>query len=420
MPAPRTTEELAASRIFPVLLVLITMLSPLAMSSIVPALPAIQNAFGVSVTVSQLVLSLSLFATAVASLAYGKIADRFGRRPALLAGIGLATLGSLIAAMGPGIGWVVFGRMLQALGAGVGYTLVRVLVTDVYGPARALSVLGYVTAAMAVAPMAGPVVGGLLTDSLGWRWIFGVVGALSALLLLLILREQPETRPPAARGAAASGAPARWTHLPARPDYLRYLLVGVGLQATFFAFTAGAPYLLIERFGMSASAYGTHYVLVPVAFLLGSLTAGRLGGRLGTARGAGIGMTGATCASGVALLWLGLAPDNPWALLAPMACGAWFAGFSLPAAQAGLVAAAPDQPGVASGLFSFVQMTASALVAQAVGMGLQHGGPATVTGTMFACSFVGLVGFMLLTGLIRSRIGRRPAASRAASGHPPG
>ncbi|MEZ5740377.1 MAG: multidrug effflux MFS transporter [Burkholderiaceae bacterium] len=405
-------QTLARNRLFPVLLVLLTMLGPLALSSVVPALPAIQQAFQVGTTVSQLVLSLSLFCTAAASLVYGDIADRFGRRPALIGGFVLATVGSLLAAFGPTITMVVIGRAMQSVGAGAAYVLVRVLVTDVYGPKRATGMLGYVTAAMALAPMVGPILGGVLVDSLGWRWIFGVLGLSAGLLLAMILVFLVETRDPGGHDEPAGGSPVLptptgWGSLFRRPDFVRYLIIGTTLQGTFFAFVAGAPYLLIQTFGMSATAYGTHYALVPLGFLVGSLTAGRLGGQLGNERTSSLGSIGALIASLSALTWLSVSDTNAWALLVPMAFGAFCAGFALPGTQTGLVNSARDQPGVASGLFSFVQMTSSALVTQAVGMGLERIGPVAVTGTMTTLSLIGVVGFILFTA--RVRLERTPA-----------
>ena len=89
-------RALAQSPVFLLTLVLVTALGPLAMSAFVPAIPVIQDSFAVSGSVAQLTLSLSMAAMAIASLAYGSLADRFGRRRVLLTGIALGTIGSLV------------------------------------------------------------------------------------------------------------------------------------------------------------------------------------------------------------------------------------------------------------------------------------------------------------------------------------
>ena len=145
-------------------LVLATALGPLAMSSFIPAIPFIQDHFAVSTTTAQLTLTLSMLAMAVTSLAYGGLADRYGRKPVLIAGILVAVVGSLVCAVATSVGGVIAGRILQSGGASAGMVLTRVIVRDVYGDERSVTMLAYVTAAMAIAPLIGPIFGGYLID----------------------------------------------------------------------------------------------------------------------------------------------------------------------------------------------------------------------------------------------------------------
>ncbi len=164
-------------------------------------------------------------------------------------------------------------------------------------------------------------------------------------------------------------------------------------QAAFFAFIAGAPYLTIEVYGLSASAYGTYFAVVPIAFFSGSLMAGRLAQRWSNERLTGLGALGAV--AGSVLAW-SLSQDpsaGPWALFLPTSLLSLAMGIGLPGAQAGLLAASGDQPGVGSGLFSFLQLAFSACVAQLIGA-IQVFGPAAITATMTVTTGVGLVGFL--------------------------
>ena len=388
--------SLFGSRLFPVLLVLITALGPLAMSTFVPAIPAIQKSFDVSAAIAQLALSISMVAMAVSSLAYGGAADRFGRRPVVLAGIALAAVGSALCAWAPTIAWVIVGRILQAAGATAGFVLARVLVRDVYGDDKATAVLGYITAAMALAPLIGPLASGYLIDIAGWRSVFVAVGVTAVSLLFLSALKLPETQAAVPAGTSAGPRTAGWAALLGRPAYLRYLIFGVFSQAAFFAFIAGAPYLTNEVYGLSASAYGTYYAVVPIAYFLGSLMASWLAQRWSNERLTGLGALGAVAAS--VLAW-SLSQDpsaGPWALFLPTSLLALAMGIALPGAQAGLLAVSGDQPGVGSGLFSFLQLGFSACVAQLIGT-IQVFGPAAITATMTVTTGVGLVGFLSFT-----------------------
>ncbi|MFK7967118.1 MAG: multidrug effflux MFS transporter [Burkholderiaceae bacterium] len=381
---------------FPWLLVLIAMLAPLAMTAFVPALPSIARDLYVTTEHAQLVLSVSLLATAIASLGYGQIADKFGRRPALILGFGVAAIGSAMATFGGTIDAVIVGRALQAVGAGSAYVLVRVLVSDVYRGNRAIAVLGYTSAAIAVAPIVGPLLGGVLSDAVGWRWIFASVGVLAILLMFACLLLLPETRE--RLDPAASPAPneprVRWFDLLTRTDYLRYLFVGAAVLAGLYAYVSGAPYLMIENHGMSATTYGLYYVTTPFAYVVGSLAAGKLAAKLGRDSLCLLGIVGVVSFAFFAFVLSYAVGLTPLGLFGSMFGLALFAGICLPAAQAGLIEAAREKPGVASGIFTCIHMMLSAAIAQTVGVKLAQGiGPMSMTLPLLVMTSIGLLGY---------------------------
>jgi DHA1 family bicyclomycin/chloramphenicol resistance-like MFS transporter len=401
--ASATTPAPSGSLAFLILLVMFAMLGPFAMTSFVPALPAIQETFGISSAAAQLTLSLSLLATAVASLGYGGLGDRFGRRPALLGGLLIAAIGSAMAAIGDDVVWVITGRALQAVGAGSAYVLVRVIVGDVYGPKRSTAILGYTTAAMALAPALAPTIGGLINDAMGWRWIFGSVAIGAFLLTALGAIQLPETAPPRALGADGKPSTPNWRLLFSRPDFLRFMVSGVSAQTTFLAFVAGAPYLLIGEGPnqVSATQFGMYFGLVPFGFLMGSLVAGRRGAQMGNDLLCTIGTTLGVLCCVVMMIWTSF-ELTPLSVMAPMFFGAVGAGMTMAGSQAGLVHSSPDQPGVASGVFTFVQLAASALITQLVATLLGYGAIA-MTGTMLFMSTAGGIGYALWTAKRRQQ-----------------
>ncbi len=114
-------------------LILATALGPFAMQVFLPALPEIQRGYGVSAATAQLAFSLSAFAIALATLVYGPLSDRVGRRPALIGGLLVYLAGSVLCALAPTIGWLVLGRIVQAAGGCAGIVLSRAIVRDLYG-----------------------------------------------------------------------------------------------------------------------------------------------------------------------------------------------------------------------------------------------------------------------------------------------
>ncbi len=370
---------------------LVTALGPLAMSSFVPAIPAIQQTFGVAGSVAQLTLSVSIVAMALSSLAYGSLADRFGRRPVLLCGIAVGVAGSLVCALGPSIEWVISGRAMQAMGASTGFVLARVVVRDVYGDDRAAGVLAYITAAMTLAPMIGPLAGGYLIDTAGWRVIFAAVAVVAAGLWVVVALRLPETRP---ESALANSGPVGqgYRRVLANPSYLKFLAYGTLSQAAFFGFIAGAPYLMSEILGYPATVYGLYFLMVPVGYFIGSLIAGRYSESLSNETLTLIGAVAGLTACVLGWVWVAGATLHPLALFLPAAGLAVASGIALPGAQAGMLAAAGDNAGAGSGLFSFIQLMVSAVAAQLVGA-LQSAGPVGVFAVMVVTSALGLIGY---------------------------
>ena len=393
-PAAQACAGLRRSRAFPIVLILVTALGPLAMSSFIPAIPAIQHSFAVPSAVAQLTLSVSLWAMAVCSLFYGTFADSIGRRTVLLWGVAIAVIGSALCALAPSIEWVIAGRALQAAGATSGFVLARVIVRDVYGDDRAASVLGYVTAAMTLAPMIGPVLGGYLIETAGWRSIFASVAGVAALLWLLLCVQLPETRPASLpRSSTILDLPG-FAALLKLNAYRRYLLFGTMAQSTFMGFLAGAPYIITHHFGLPATAYGLYFIGIPIGFALGSFIAGHYGNRIGHERllHAGALLSLSSCLSAVGIIHF--TTFTPWGLFLPAAVVAIAQGAAMPGAQIGILAAAGRRSGVASGLFSFTQLVIGGLTAQLVGT-LIVLGPGVVTLVMAASSGLACVALLL-------------------------
>src|SRR5580700_6999309 len=130
----------------------------------------------------------------------GSTADRIGRRRTFQAGLGLFTLGSLLCSLAPGLGWLVAFRMLQALGGSMLNPVAMSIITNTFiepgERARAIGVWGGV---VGLSMALGPVAGGLLVESVGWRGIFWVNIPVGIAAIVLTALYVPESRAPRAR-----------------------------------------------------------------------------------------------------------------------------------------------------------------------------------------------------------------------------
>ena len=162
----------------PATLILLCACSVLPLSLFLPSLPAIAR--DLRADYALVALSLGGYAVVAASLEFvmGPLSDRFGRRPVVLASVGVFALGSLGCAMATDIRAFLTCRLMQAAITSV-YPVSMATIRDTGGGARAASRIGYAAMAAAFAPMLGPTFGGALDQALGWRasfWLLGAVG----------------------------------------------------------------------------------------------------------------------------------------------------------------------------------------------------------------------------------------------------
>ena len=155
------------------------------------ALPSIQR--DLHAPVSGLQWTVDAYTVVIASVLIlaGSTADRFGRRKVFQIGLATFTLGSLLCSLAPGLGWLVAFRMLQAVGGSmmnpVAVSIIANTFTDPRERARAIGIWGGV---FGLALAAGPPLGGVLVDSVGWRGIFWVnipVGVAAIVLTALFV-----------------------------------------------------------------------------------------------------------------------------------------------------------------------------------------------------------------------------------------
>jgi DHA1 family bicyclomycin/chloramphenicol resistance-like MFS transporter len=404
-PEGRSASPRTPSRFFLLALVGATALGPVSVQMFLPALPAIQAAFGVSSGVAQLTLSASMAAIAFATLAYGPLSDRYGRRPVLIAGQALFLLGSAACAWAPGISTLVAGRVVQAAGACSGMVLARAIVRDAYPLERVTAVLAYFTLAMAAFPMFTPAIGGALIDFVHWRAVFVFSLGVGGLALAAVVFGVWETRPGRAAGAAGAG-PAGARALLRTRAFWAYTAIGAFGSAAFFGFISGVPYLMIQVMGRPAREYGYYFVSLAAAFMLGSLVAARASARVRRDRMLALAVL-AMLSSGAGLLALhALGVWHPLALFAPGVVLTFAQGIAGPNAQAGVVSGDPAHAGAASGVLGFVQTLSAAAFAQAVGS-LQDGTPLPLS----LCVLVSGLG-----GLLSLRLLPRRASGERASG----
>ncbi len=139
------------------------------------------------------VFSAYLLASTVTTPVYGKLADLWGRKPILLFGLALFTVGSIFSGTAGSMPELIAMRVIQGMGAGAVGPMVLTLLGDLFSLEQRAKVQGWFSAVWGVSSIAGPLLGGYLTDQLSWRWVFYVTVPFSVVAAFVLIRFVHET-----------------------------------------------------------------------------------------------------------------------------------------------------------------------------------------------------------------------------------
>jgi DHA1 family bicyclomycin/chloramphenicol resistance-like MFS transporter len=337
------------------LLAALTALGPLSTDLYLPSLPDIGRFFGVSPTWVQLTLSAYLLGFAAGQLVYGPISDRHGRRPVLFAAIGIFCVASLICTFAPSVESLIAARALQSFGAAGAIVLARAVVRDLYTGARAGKELSVMGAIMALAPIAGPIIGGLLHTAFGWRATFAALLLAGLALGLLAFRKLPETlKFPAPEPVSLRSMLIAYRSLLARREFLVYAGIVSACYSGLFAWLSSASFILQDIYGLSPLGFAVYFLPSAIGYLVGTSIASRIVSRIGIRRTIGFGAA-ALLSGGVAMIVaLSVAGASVLAVVLPTALYIVGLGLTFPQAMAGGLTPFPERAGAASSLLGFI------------------------------------------------------------------
>ncbi|WP_409264592.1 MULTISPECIES: multidrug effflux MFS transporter [Pseudomonas] len=341
---------------------------PLAIDFYLPAFPAMAQAFATDEKHVQATLAAYFLGLSIGQLAYGPVADRFGRRKPLVFGVALFTLASLACAYAPNLDTLIIARFVQALGGCAGMVLSRAIVSDKCDPVASAKVFSQLMLVMGLAPILAPMLGGVLVNFAGWQSIFLALSLFSAASLLAVTLGLPESLPAHMPRQPLSGALRQYLRLLADRVFLGHALTGGIAIAGMFAYIAGSPFVFIKLYGVPAEHYGWLFGTNAAGFIL----VAQVNARLLVKRGPAFLLSRAVwvyLAAGLSLLAVAaLQPAALWPLLVPLFVCIASLGCIIPNAAACAMSGQGARAGSASALMGCLQFSVAAAAAALVGV----------------------------------------------------
>jgi EmrB/QacA subfamily drug resistance transporter len=439
------------------------------------ALPALGASLGASLGDLQWVVNGYTLSLAALILLGGSLGDRFGRRRVFVVGVVWFAAGSLLCGLSPTIGWLIAARILQGVGGALLVPGSLAIISATFVRSDGARAIGSWSALAGVATAAGPLLGGWMVQSIGWRWVFLINIPLAVVVLVVALRHVPETADPSAprsfdlTGAALGalglaaltyaliGAGDGWTL-----DVVAVAALGVGALVAFVVVERRGPnpmlpmdvfasrqfsaanlvtllvyaalgamlFLLVVQLqvvaGLGALAAGSALLPITIIMLLLSSASGQLAERIGPR----LPMTVGPVLAGVgSLLLLRIGPDTSYA--ADVLPGVIVIGFGLALTVAPLtatvLAAAEDRhAGIASGVNNAVARAGGLLAVAAIPVLVGLTGSAYAVPSLFdagfdramiVCAVLFAAGGVLSLVTIRAPLTERADTGRADTGH---
>jgi len=252
----RAAERGGMSRAQTALLAAFGAIAPIAIDMYLPGIPAMARDLAVSPNNAGTSVSVFFVGMAVGQLFAGPMSDRIGRRPMMIGGLALFTLGGIGAAASGSFALLLGARLVQALGACSVTTCSRAAVRDRLDPREAARLFSLLALVGGLIPLAAPTLGSIVLQLAGWRAMFAAMAAAGALMLAAMLRTLPESRSHATLAQSRGENPLRaYASLLRRPTLLWTLLAASLNSGGMFSYLANSPAVLMEGFGMTPFAY---------------------------------------------------------------------------------------------------------------------------------------------------------------------
>ena len=350
------------------LLAMLTGLGPLSVDMYLASLPSIGRLLNAPTSQVQLTISAYLIGFAIAQIFHGPLSDRHGRRPLLLATLGIYLLATLACALSFSIETLIAARFVQAVGGSGASVLARAIVRDMYEGSRIGRELARMAAIMALAPLVAPLIGGVLETSFGWRSNFVMLFGFGTVAWVMVWFLLPETvRQRAPEPVSIASTLRSFRRFLADSGFVIHLGIATCCLCGLFAWISSGAFVLQDIYGLSPLAFGLAFAVSSSGYMVGTMIAARFVMRWGSGKTMGLGAACMALGGLAMIVQLAFTSHGGFGVIAAVALYLIGMGMTLAQAQAGALLPFPDRAGAASSLLGFTTQTSSAIVGAILG-----------------------------------------------------
>ncbi|KRL22092.1 multidrug effflux MFS transporter [Lentilactobacillus kisonensis] len=255
---------------FIIFLALLSAFVPLSTDLYLPALPEMTHFFAVPEIIMNLTLILFFIFYSIATLFWGPLSDRYGRRPILLIGLTIYLIASILCGIANSATQIIIFRVLQACGGGVATTVATAVIKDVFVGRKQETTLAIVQSMVVISPAVAPVVGSLLLTFISWRGIFFAQALLGITVVLgtLIFKETHQPESESMRLLRSFG---RLGVLLKDPGFTALLMVFSTMSIISLGFISSSSYIYQNTFHLSSELFSLFFAFNALGMLLGPL-----------------------------------------------------------------------------------------------------------------------------------------------------
>ena len=348
-----------------VFLGILTAFGPFVTDMYLPSLPTMADYFSASASWVQLGLTFSMLGLAAGQILFGPLSDKYGRRAPLLASMMLYLLATLGCIFAPNIEFFVALRFAQGIAAAGGIVISRSIATDKFKSKNLAKALAIVGAINGIAPVAAPVIGGLVLGVTGWRGIFAVLFILGLALTGACVHFNESLSRTKRSKEKLSKTFRLFKPLFSNRKFIFYTLQMAFAQGILFGYIAASPFIIQQHYGYSPLAFSLFFAVNAVAIGVGAAMAVKFKRQENAVRVSCGGMLLFAILVAAALT----AGAGIWVFETLMICLLFVMGLTFTAATTLAMDCAREQAGSASALLGALGFLSGSIVSPLVGLG---------------------------------------------------